>query len=95
MRNRIAEAIKRLRSHPNLHKLEGTQGIDFQEHFAYQNAQAHAHASGKLTMEEAQVAYIALGEVWSESNEGWAKGTDLATKVTVTRLVAELLGVPA
>lgn len=93
MANRISAAIERLRTHPNLPQLEGTMAIDFQEHFGYQNAQARAHAEGKLTMEEAQVAYIALGEVWTESNEGWAKGADLATKVTVTRMVGELLGV--
>ena len=87
--------IEQARKHPNLHELEGTQGIGFQEHAAYQTAQSSAFASEKLTMDEAYTVYLALGESWNDSNEGWARGTDLATKVTVTRLMGELLGVTA
>jgi hypothetical protein len=60
------------------------------EHVAYQNAQARAHATGTLTTAEAQTVYIALGEAPSAS--GWAAGTDLATKLVVTELMAELVG---
>lgn len=67
------------------------QDISFQEHYAYQNAQSVAHATGLLTLDEAQIIYQALGEVGSEKNGGWAKGTDLATKVAVTMLMAEIL----
>lgn len=91
--NRVAEAIERLEGNPNLHKLEGTQEIGFQEHAAYQTQQSRAFASGLLTLEEAQLVYQALGESYTDSNEGWAKGTDLATKVTVVRLMGELMGV--
>jgi len=73
-------------------KLNETLALDFSEHFAYQNAQAEAHASGILTTDEAMSVYVALGEVGSASNGGWAKGTDLALKVTVTNLIGQLLG---
>ena len=72
-------------------ELDAAMAVEFDEHFAYQNAQARAHASGKLSTDEAQVVYIALGEVGSTENGGWADGTSTATKVTVTRLMAELL----
>ena len=71
--------------------LEKNCAITFEEHFAYQNAQARAHAMGILTPEEAQVVYMALGEVGSEANGGWAQGTDTTTKVVVTRMIGELL----
>ena len=91
MTNRVAAAIERVRGNPGLDKLQGTMAIDFQEHVAYQNAQAQAHASGKLTLEEAHIAYRALGELHNDGNEGWAAGTDLATKVVVTQLMGELI----
>ena len=71
--------------------LEKNCAITFEEHFAYQNAQARAHAMGILTLEEAQVVYVALGEVGSEANGGWAQGTDTTTNVVVTRMIGELL----
>lgn len=72
-------------------KLDDEMAVSFEEHFAFQSAQARAHAMGKLTTDEAQVIYVALGEVGSPSNGGWASGTDLATKVTVTMLMPKLL----
>lgn len=72
--------------------LEATLAVTFQEHFAYQNAQARAHATGVLTTEEAQVVYVALGEVGDPANGGWAADTDLATKVVVTNLMGQLIG---
>jgi len=65
--------------------------VTFGEHFAYQNAQARAHVSGKLSTDEAQIIYIALGEVGSQDNGGWASGTDLATKVVVTLTIGQLI----
>ena len=90
--NRITIAIERVRANPNLDKLAGKMAITFEEHFAYQNAQAQAHASEKLTTEEAHIVYRALGEVHNANNEGWGEGTDLATKVVVTHLMGEILG---
>lgn len=72
-------------------KLDAEMAVDFSEHFAFQNAQARAHVEGKLTTEEAQTVYIALGEVGSDANGGWSAGTDLATKVSVTMLMGQLL----
>lgn len=93
MANRIAEAINRTRANPKLGNIpESELDITFREHFAYQNTQAQAHAAGRLTTAEAQVVYRALGEIHG-GNGGWSAGTDVATKVVVTRLMGELLGV--
>ena|SRR3990167_4017003 len=95
--NRISAAIERTMpkvwalDEEKRKQLDVNCAIDFQEHFAYQNAQARAHAMGLLTPEEAQIIYLALGEIGSEANGGWAQGTDTTTKVVVTRLIGELL----
>ena len=65
--------------------------LEFLEHFRYQQAQAEAHASGKLTTEEAMVVYRALGEEMSTTNGGWQPHVDTALKVTITNLMAQLL----
>lgn len=74
-------------------KADKASDVTFTEHIAYQDTQAWAHASGLISYQEAQIIYQALGEVGSESNGGWAEGTDTATKVTVTKVIGELLGV--
>lgn len=76
----------------SLAPLEASLAVTFEEHFAYQNAQARAHALGRITTAEAQTVYVALGEVGSDENGGWAAGTDLATKVVVTNLMLQLVG---
>ena len=75
-----------------LASLDAGMSLDFSEHFEYQKQQSKAFAMGKLTQGEAQFCYSALGEVGSEANGGWAKDTDLATKVLVTKIIGELLG---
>lgn len=73
-------------------KLEKTLDIDASEFFAFQNTQAMAHASGKISPDVARVIYAALGgEFQSSGNGGWAKGVKLARKVTITNLMGELL----
>lgn len=72
-------------------KLNADMDVEAFEHFAYQEQQARAHVSGKLTADEAMVVYRALGEVGSSANGGWAADTDLATKVSVTLLMGELV----
>ena len=67
--------------------LEATAAIDSQEHFAYQEQQARAHADERLSLDEATLVYTALGESGSQQNGDWADATDLATKLTVTRLI--------
>ncbi len=59
------------------------------EFFAFQNAQAQAHAIGVLTTDEAQTLYTALGGEYGgiAANGGWAPDADLALKVTVTNLI--------
>lgn len=95
--NRVSRAIDNLRAKTPtidadaLAKLDSAMAIDSGEHFAFQEAQAHAHASGVLTTDEALIVYNALGEVGSDANGGWAAGTDLETKVVVTKLVGDLL----
>lgn len=107
-RNRITEAIAKVResiaagrkidgSGPidaeSLTSLQATLAVDFTEHFAYQDAQAWAHVSGIISTDEAQTIYVALGEVGSPDNGGWAAGTDLATKVVITEVVGSILRV--
>ena len=90
--NRIADAIGKMRNNPRLPDLdEDKLAITFREHFGYQTAQSTAHASGKLTLEEAQICYIALGEGFNTGNGGWASGVDKATKIVVTRVMGELI----
>jgi hypothetical protein len=63
--------------------------LSFQEFIAFQNAQARAHASGKLSADEAMTVYRALGgEVYKGD---WPDGTTLAAKVTLTQLMSELI----
>lgn len=70
---------------------DAKQALTHSEHAAYQNAQAQAFAAGRLSFDEAQTVYMALGETGSESNGGWAAETDTALKVTVTALMGQLL----
>lgn len=96
--NRIVEAISRARvqidalAPEQRDRLEGTCRLESWEHAAYQNEQARAFAIGVLSHDEAMVCYAALGENPSAANGGWACGTDLATKVVVTKVIGELLG---
>lgn len=72
---------------------KGVMALAEFERFAYQKRQAHAHAAGVLSTDEALFVYRAIGEVGDPDNGGWASGTDLATKVTVTKLMAQLYGI--
>lgn len=95
--NRIATAVENVRAKlaaldaDKVAALDANMAVEFDEHFAFQNAQARAHLTGKLTTDEAQIVYVALGEVGSPSNGGWAAETDTATKVAVTLVMGELL----
>jgi len=84
------KAGKRL-TDEDIKKAEQSVAINFAEHAAYQDVQAYAHASGTINTDEASTIYRALGEIGSEKNGGWATGTDLATKIVVTRVIADLL----
>lgn len=72
-------------------KLDAEMAIEPFEHFQFQEEQARAHASGKLTADEAMIVYTALGEAQSESNGGWQPDVDTATKVSITLLMGELV----
>ena len=95
--NRIAAAIERIQAkldtlEPDaVAALDANMAVEFDEHFAFQTAQARAHVEQKLTTDEALIIYRALGEVGSPDNGGWAAGTTTATKVACTTVVAELL----
>lgn len=95
--NRLAKHIDSLRPRidaltPEAHaSLNASMAVEPFEHFAYQEQQGRAHVSGKLTADEAMIVYRALGECGSASNGGWATGTDLPTKVSVTMLMGELV----
>jgi hypothetical protein len=95
--NRVAAAVAKIRIKFDALDAAEQLGLDeamavaFDEHFAFQNAQARAHVEAKLTTDEAQLVYIALGEVGSVENGGWAAATDTPTKVAVTMLMGQLL----
>jgi len=74
----------------DIERAEAATHIDSAEHNAYQNVQAWGHASGYISEAEAQVIYIALGDVGSQANGGWRAGTDLATKLVVIQVITEL-----
>lgn len=65
--------------------------ITVEEHFAYQQTQAAAHASGIISLEVAQIVYHALGEVMSSKNGGWTAGITTARKQAITQLIGELM----
>jgi len=100
--NRIADAIARRRDQlargvkpdgspitVDLGEVERTLANTFSEHAHYQDLQSHAFASGTLNLEEAHTVYLALGEV--PGPDGWARDTDLAAKLVITSLMAELI----
>ncbi len=59
------------------------------EFVSFQNAQAHAFASGRITQEESTTVYRALG---GEGFGGdWPKATSLAMKITITTLMGQLI----
>ncbi len=71
--------------------VEAGMALTFDDFFQYQQLQALAHATGKLTPDEAQTIYLALG---GEGFHGdWPVGTRLAVKLVVTQLMGELLGI--
>lgn len=93
--NRVQIAIDRLNAQHDtakLRELAARLSIDFQEHFVYQEAQAHAHAGGIITADEAAIIYRALGDIHNASNGGWATD-DPATVIVATHLIGELAGV--
>ena len=74
-------------------RMENATRLDFTEHAAYQDTQSWAYSSGLISIDEAQTIYMALGEVGDETNGGWAPHTDLATKIIVTKITQEVLGI--
>ena len=90
----VAEKLKDV-PEPTQATVEQTAALSFADHFAYQNAQSEAFTMGKITLEESQTVYIALGEAMSETNGGWKAHVDLPLKVAITTLIGELLGVEA
>ena len=72
-------------------ELDAAMALIPSDHFAFQQQQAGAHASGLLSTEAAALIYRSLGESCTGSNGGWAADTDTATKVVVTQLMGELL----
>lgn len=93
LRERIAKGVKPDGSPitADLGELDESMAVSPIEVFAYQNAQARAHATGKLSTAEAQTIYTALtGGV--ADNGHWSPHVDLALKVTITNVIGELLG---
>lgn len=95
--NRITKALDDIRSRcdalpaEDLANLDRDMRLEFVEHFAYQNAQAAAHAAGRISTDEAQLIYAALGEGFNESNGGWRAGISTAEKVTINLAIGDIL----
>jgi hypothetical protein len=97
MSNRIAELSKRYQvridgvTQEVADKLDISMALNMEEFVTFQNKQAMAFASGKLSQSEATWIYRKLGgEVFSGD---WPKATTLADKTAITQLMSELLGV--
>jgi len=77
----------------SLANMDNTMAVSVADHAAYQNTQARASAAATLNTDEALTIYNALGEYHNADNGGWQDGVDLATKVIITQVLGELLGV--
>lgn len=96
-RNRIQDRIQLLNARitggeipqADLDRLEESLKTDTSDLIQYQNVQAFAHASGKITFAEADMAYNLLGRE-APSEEKWNK-LSLAERVALTQLMSELL----
>ena len=88
-----AKARQRLQelSPEAVQKIDASLDIDFEEHFRLQTIKSRWHVEERLTDEDAQAIYIALGEVGSSENGGWAAEADTATKYAVMLIVEQLL----
>jgi hypothetical protein len=90
--NRIEKAILAMSPHiaklaPDAQATLSAQlNLSFDEHFAFQNAKSIAQCDGRLTLDEAMTIYTLLGGVESVFNK-----RPLATKVVLTKVMAELL----
>lgn len=99
--NRIAEAITAMEAKISELNGVGVNGVplseidtdlQFDEFAAFQTAQSRAFASGKIGMGEAQLLYRSLGGEMHHEGDGWPRDTSLATKIVVTKVCAELMG---
>ena len=105
MSNRVITAIERCETKLRTQFADGVglngkpidslhegMALSFADFTGYQGAQSRAYASGKLTADEANTIYQALGgDVFAGD---WPESTSLAVKLVVTQVVGELLGVP-
>lgn len=76
----------------DVQSLEAGLALEAGEKLAYLRANSLAVQDGTLTADEGQTVYRALGEGFGTSNGRWARGTDVALKVTVTTLMGQLVG---
>lgn len=97
--NRITAALKRVEEvlktadEEKIKRLTAASTLSSQEFFAYQQQQSQAHASGILTLDEAQMVYRVLGgEFQRNTKDGWPKDTKLAMKIVVTQFMGQLIG---
>lgn len=102
MSNRVLAAIERRRAQinagvkpdgspitGNLAATEASLANTPSDHAALQDLQVRAHLADLITLDEAMTVYMALGEI--PAADGWAEDADLATKIVVTSLMAEIM----
>lgn len=88
---RIAELTARIDALPTQGRiaLSKTLTLDLDEYVKFQNLQAGAHASGRLSVDEAQTIYLALKNWLADERDTGA--ATIAARFVVTQLMGELL----
>ena len=99
LRESIASGQKLDGSGPigDIEELDAGMSLSITEAAAYQDTQAWAFMRGILTKDEALTVWRAIGDptdpdgtLPDPANGGWSTRTDVALKVAVTRVMAEL-----
>jgi hypothetical protein len=83
---KLQETIERTLSPERREELSRKLDLGFEEWYAWQNAQALAHAAGRLTVDAAIFIHTCLGGSPSVFN-----GQSLAVKVLLTKLMAGIM----
>ncbi len=77
----------------SLEDFETKMNLAFDEFIAFQNTQSQAFAGGKISFDESNLVYRGLGGEMYHEGDGWPKDTSLATKVIITKICSELMGI--
>ena len=89
--SRIAELTARIDALPTQGRiaLSQTLTLDLDDYVKFQNLQAGAHASGRLSFDEAQTIHLALKDWRADDRD--TTPTTIAARFVVTQLMGELM----